>query len=200
MNADPSRKRRGRPKTTDRKRILDVTMDAYWSGDPAEVSVNSICEQCEVSKPSLYREFGSEDGLRRAVLDQYADEVVARILAILRGGEDFSGKIDALTRFACDEALAGKGCLFVKMSGARHRFGQETIAGIAQIETKMHSAFGSFLRSGRQRGEWHGQLPIPIASRYLVAQIGLALTQMARGEDPAAVKAMLETALSVFRS
>jgi AcrR family transcriptional regulator len=199
MNADPSRKRRGRPKTTDRKRILDVTMDAYWTGDPAEVSVNSICEQCEVSKPSLYREFGSEDGLRRAVLDQYADEVVARILAILRSEEDFSGKLDALIRFACDDELAGKGCLFVKMRSDRHRYGQETLAGIAQIETKMLSAFGSFLRRGRQRGEWRGALSITVASRYLVAQIGLALSQMADGEDPAAVKAMLETALSVFR-
>jgi AcrR family transcriptional regulator len=30
-----------------------------------------------ISKPSLYREFGSEDGLTRAVLDRYAERVLS---------------------------------------------------------------------------------------------------------------------------
>ena len=41
------------------ERVLDVAMNAYWHSDPADVSVNAICQMAGISKPSLYREFGS---------------------------------------------------------------------------------------------------------------------------------------------
>ena len=69
--ADP-KPARGRPKTMNAEQVLDVAMTAYWQSDAADVSVNAICQMAGISKPSLYREFGSEDGLSRAALDRYA--------------------------------------------------------------------------------------------------------------------------------
>ena len=51
---------RGRPRTTDAAHVLDVAMTAYWHDDPADVSINAICRLAGVSKPSLYREVGSQ--------------------------------------------------------------------------------------------------------------------------------------------
>jgi AcrR family transcriptional regulator len=56
------------------------------ASDPADVSVNAICQMAGISKPSLYREFGSEDGLTRAVLDRYAEQVLSEMFAILQAG------------------------------------------------------------------------------------------------------------------
>lgn len=77
---------RGRPRTIDAARVLDVAMTAYWHDDPLGVSLNSICRLAGVSKPSLYRELGSEDGLTRATLDHYAEQVLSDVFAILHAG------------------------------------------------------------------------------------------------------------------
>jgi AcrR family transcriptional regulator len=67
-------------------------MTAYWQSDPADVSVNAICQMAGISKPSLYREFGSEDGLTRAVLDSYAERVLSDVFAILQAGGAAGGR------------------------------------------------------------------------------------------------------------
>lgn len=53
---------RGRPRMMNNDDVLDVAMTAYWQSDPADVSLNAITQMAGISKPSLYREFGSEDG------------------------------------------------------------------------------------------------------------------------------------------
>ena len=46
----------------------------------------------EVSKPGLYREFGHEDGLMKAVLVAYQKQVLALVYQL----------IAAMRRFSCD--------------------------------------------------------------------------------------------------
>jgi AcrR family transcriptional regulator len=75
------------------EQVLDVAMTAYWQSDPADVSVNAICQMAGISKPSLYREFGSEDGLSRAVLDRYAEQVLSEVFVILQGGKGLRGRL-----------------------------------------------------------------------------------------------------------
>ncbi|MGJ3264304.1 MAG: TetR/AcrR family transcriptional regulator, partial [Salinarimonas sp.] len=106
--------------------MLDVAVTAYWKGDPADVSVNAICQMAGISKPSLYREFGSEDGLKRAALDTYAERVLADIFAILHGGEGLRETLDALIAFASADPRMETGCLFYKMRAGRHRPGPGT--------------------------------------------------------------------------
>ena len=60
--------------------LLQVAVAAYWHEGP-EVSVNAICQRAGVSKPSLYREFGGEDGLTLAALESYASMVQSQLLA-----------------------------------------------------------------------------------------------------------------------
>jgi len=71
-----SDQRRGRPTTRNRSHVLESAMHAYWQADGADISVNAICLLAGVSKPSLYRDFGSEDGLTAAVLKRYAETVL----------------------------------------------------------------------------------------------------------------------------
>ncbi len=69
---------RGRPKTFDRNHIIDIAMMSYWKEGPIAVSINEICKRAGVSKPSVYREFGSEDGLKRAAVSTYCDLLIAQ--------------------------------------------------------------------------------------------------------------------------
>lgn len=182
----------------DPDRILDVAMTAYWSEDPADVSVNSICRVAGVSKPSLYREFGNEDGLTRAALDRYAHHVLSEVFGILQAGRGLKGTLDALVDFASDDPRMERGCLFYKMRSGRHRLGPQTRALVDELDAAAQAAFAQWLRGCREAGEWVPGPSDEAGGRYLTEQIGLALTQRATVKDRQQVRDSLVLALSVF--
>lgn len=198
MNETPKQKR-GRPRTLDADRTLDVAMRAYWKDDPADVSINAICTLAGVSKPGLYREFGGEDGLMRAVLDRYADEVLSDIFEILSKGAPLAETLAALAHFASDDPRMETGCVFYKMRAGKHRLGPKTLERVEAIDAAAVGAFTAYLESRRAAEDWNGARPAAAVARYLVEQIGLALTQRAAGEDPAQVRDTLALALSAVR-
>jgi AcrR family transcriptional regulator len=178
--------------------VLDVAVNAYWQRDPADVSVNAICQLAGVSKPSLYREFGSEDGLTRAALDRYAERVLSDVFAILQGGRDLRETLDALVEFASADPRMETGCLFYKMRAGKHRLGPETRKRVEEIDAAAHAAYAAFLQARRDAGDWPGALSVEEGATYLGEQIALAITQRASGVDPARIRGMLELALSVL--
>lgn len=190
--------KRGRPKTLDAEKTLQVAMQAYWQRDPADVSVNEICKLAGVSKPALYREFGSEDGLTLAVLDRYAEEVLSDIFAILGRSAPLAETLEALTAFAAQDPKMETGCVFYKMRAGKHRLGPKTLAQVDALQEGAVAAFAGYLEGQRAAGNWSGTAPAEIAGRYLFEQIGLALTQRASGEERAQVAATLTLAFSVL--
>lgn len=178
--------------------VLDLAMTAYWQADPADVSVNAICQMAGVSKPSLYRAFGNEDGLTRAALDHYAARVLSDVFAILQTGESLHQTLQALIDFACADPRMDTGCLLVKMQAGRHRLGPETRQRLEELEGAALEAYTDMLRARHAAGDWPGDLCVETAARYLNAQIALAVTQRAQGQAPGPVRDMLSVALSVF--
>ena len=171
---------------------------AYWHEGP-EVSVNAICQRSGVSKPSLYREFGSEDGLTAAALENYAGMVRGQLLALLSSELAFTAKLEALIAFASEDPRNEHGCLFVKMRAARLDLGPKTRAKIAGIEAAMLEIYAKKFQENHANGQWTGVMAADLAARYLHAQIGLAASQRALGTDPATVKLLLQYALSVLQ-
>jgi len=196
-HTDPKRSR-GRPKTTDAEAVLDVAINAYWQHDPADVSVNAICEMAGISKPSLYREFGGEDGLTCAALDRYARQVLSKVFTILQSGKGFRMTLDALIDFACDDPTMATGCLFYKMRAGRHRLGPKTQTRIEEITAAAQNAYVAFLQSSHSNDGRRGERDVEVQARYLGEQLALAFTQRASGEDRASVRKMLTLALSVL--
>lgn len=189
---------RGRPRIMDAEKVCDVAMAAYWRHDPADVSVNAICQMAGISKPSLYRVFGNEDGLTRAVLDRYAAQVLRDLVAILQRGTGLRRTLDALVAFACADPRLETGCLFIKMRAGRHRLGPATRARVAEIDTAAQAVYAAFLRARRDAADWPGGVPVDTGAAYLGEQLALAIRQRALGENPARIREMLCLALSVF--
>ena len=73
----------------DREQTLAVAMQAYWREDVDSISLNEICRRAEVSKPGLYREFGHEDGLMKAVLVAYQKQVLAPVYQMIAADAPF---------------------------------------------------------------------------------------------------------------
>jgi len=190
--------KRGRPKTLASEQVLKIALSAYWQGDPADVSMNEICQMAGASKPSVYREFGSEDGLSRAVLDYYSERVLQDVFAILQIGKTLKETLDALIDFACADPRMETGCLFHKMRAGKHRLGPETRARVEEIEENSTEAFCVFLQARREAGDLAKGLSVDVGARYLGAQVALAVSQRASGEDSLRIRETLELALSAL--
>ena len=199
MNKTDSGARPGRPITRNRAHVLETAMNAYWQDDRAAVSVNAVCALAGVSKPSLYRDFGSEDGLTAAVLERYGQTVLVSVEALLSSPQTYGTKLDALITFASDDPQMEAGCLFVKMRATRSRFGPQTQALLAAMEAHFLAHYARFFADAASRGEWRGGIATELAASYLQEQMGLAVSRRAAGKSPEAVRALLELALSVLR-
>lgn len=197
MSESSQKPRRGRPKTLKKADVSDVAMRAYWENGPADVSLNAICQQAGVSKPSVYREFGNDDGLTYAALSIYADKVLGHMLAITQSDDSFTRKLNQLAYLSAEDVLHEHGCLFVKMRAAKAQMGPKTQELIEAMDKMSLDAFSKVLAQARAAGSWPGGISVDVGARYLQAQIGLALDQRARGDDP---KETLALALSVFSS
>lgn len=197
--SEPKKAKRGRPSKMNAESVLDTAIEAYWRRDPADVSINAICEAAKVSKPALYREFGNEDGLMAAVLERYAEQVLSDIFDILGKDMPVPETLDALTAFASDDPKMETGCVFYKMRAGKHRLGPKTRGRVEAIDTGAVDAFKAYLEARRSDGSWTNGVPVAVAARYLVEQIGLALTQRAAGENPTQVRVTLKLALAAIR-
>ncbi len=174
-------------------------MAAYWKDDPADVSLNAVCALAAVSKPALYRVFGSEDGFVRAVLSRYAETVLSEIFDILARGAPLSETLTGLIRFASLDAKMQTGCVFFKMRAGQHRLGPQTRDTVSTLESGAVNALQTYFETRQRTEDWYSDLTADQAARYVFAQIGLALTQRAAGEDSQTVYTDLVTALSVLR-
>lgn len=198
MNTTEPGPRRGRPVTRNRAALLETAMQAYWQDDRAAVSINALCQLAGVSKPSLYRDFGSEDGLTAAVLAHYAQSVLGPLEDLLSSPAALADKLDTLIRIASDDPGMAAGCLYAKMRATRSRFGPQTQRGLADLETHMLAVYTRLFRDSAARGNWRGHLDPALAAGYLHEQVGLAFSQRAAGVPSATVRAWLVLATSAL--
>ena len=106
---------RGRPKVLDRNYVLSVALEQYWLHGPTQVSINDICNLSGASKPSVYREFGSDDGLKSKALMAYKIVAIDPFLGLLKNNQSLAKTSKALVEFILQDRQLLKipnGCLF----------------------------------------------------------------------------------------
>ncbi|MBB1334559.1 MULTISPECIES: TetR/AcrR family transcriptional regulator [unclassified Pseudoalteromonas] len=192
---------RGRPKTLDRDHVLDVAMDSYWKDNIGNLSLNEICRRSGVSKPGLYREFSNEDGLMKAVLIRYQEQVLEPVQQMLNSDVPFKEALDNLISFAtsvnCHDE-SPNGCFFIKMRESRVHLGKETQAQIDFLEKQGLLFFKKWVERSKTKGEFSVDMSSEFAATYIDAQLSNASTQLARGVAPETVKKILLVAFSVL--
>ncbi len=201
MDKDIVKASRGRPKTLNRDHVVDVAMQAYWKEGIDAMSLNEICRRCEISKPGLYREFGSEDGLMKAVILAYQERVLTPVFQMLNTETPFRETLDTLVSFVTevnDNQEASKGCLLVKMRESRMHVGDATREQIDFAHEQALKAYEEWVERSKKKGEFNANMSSQFASTYIDAQLSHALSQIARGEDSQMVKKILILAFSML--
>lgn len=200
MTRDSTRRPRGRPRTFDRVRTLDVVIDSYWRGSVDSVSVNEICRRAKISKPGLYREFGNEDHLLDAALTRYSETVLGPVLAMLSDDRPFGQTLDSLIDFVTREETPDvpSGCLLVKMRSFRWRLGPVTGEHVDRLREGAVAAYAAWLEQRANRGEIDLPARLDITATYVDAQLTMMATRISAGEDPELVRAHARLAFAVL--
>ncbi len=68
----------GRTPKFDDDEILDRAMTAFWQRGWSRTSIRDLESELDLKAPSIYRRFGTKDGLGAAVVGHYVDRVVRR--------------------------------------------------------------------------------------------------------------------------
>lgn len=62
---------RGRPSTLDEDRVLDAAAAAFWRDGFAATDLDAVAVAAGTTKPSVYRRFGSKEGVFLAAMEHY---------------------------------------------------------------------------------------------------------------------------------
>lgn len=201
MGAKTGKASRGRPKTLNREHILDVATQAYWEEGIGAVSLNELCKKAKVSKPGLYREFGNEDGLRKAVMFNYDKNVLAPLYQMLAKDEPFRKTLDDIVTSVTsdsEERQMPNGCLFVCMRESYNQMGEVTKEQLDHTSGRVLAAYEDWVERSKTKGEFTADISSEFAATYIFSQMSFAASQMARGEDRTTVRAVLKMALSML--
>ncbi|MEM7052628.1 MAG: TetR/AcrR family transcriptional regulator [Acidobacteriota bacterium] len=189
------KRRRGRPKTVNRERAIELAMESYWRDGLFAVSLNQLCRRASISKPALYREFGGEDGLMEAALLEYRQRFVLPLLAVVAADLPFEQTLDQLVLVTTVDRDTPAGCLFTAMRLSQARLGPATAARVSTIVEERRAAFEDGYRRALARGEADPDRSPEFAARYLDTQLTTILVQMASGEEPDLVRPQARLAL-----
>lgn len=183
-------KKRGRPRTFQREETIELAMDTYWQEGLHSLSVSEICRRAKMSKPSMYREFGGEDGLLDAVLEHYAATVIAPMAELISANRSFAENMKSLIDFVTSSARHHRGCLFVKMRNSLERVGPQTRARIDALTLRVRQAYENLYSRARSLGEVRDDVSPQLAARYIDTQVSLSLHLVATTDRPDNVRAM----------
>ena len=201
MNETDRKAPRGRPKTFDRDAVIAIAMQAYWEEGQSEVSLNEVCSRANESKPTLYKELGSEDGLKQAVLSEYHKMTLDPLYEMLQQDQPFDQALDALTDYILrdhQEHGMPNGCLFVDMCQCRDQLGELAGGQVDAFKELSLSTYEAWIDEARAKGQFTTEIASRTAATFIDAQIASAMHLQRQGATADDVSAVFRLALSVL--
>ena len=201
MSTQDGTPKRGRPQTLDRDAVLKAGLMSYWTDGPTRVSIAHICQTANVSKPSVYREFGSDDGLKDAVLDLYREMVLVPFFNILNTDDGFHQQIEALIAFTVqDRQLLGipSGCLHVAMRAHKEDLGPIASDKVALLRLEALEAYQRWIGRAKSSGEFKADISSKAAALFCDALNGGAMRMQREGVSKETIGQTLKLAFSTL--
>lgn len=158
------------------------------------IGVAELCATVGVSKETLYRHFGSKDGLVQAVLEARSDDVVRWLHEdALAAGDDPTEQIgaffDALGRWHAEPTF--RGCAIVNAATQQHRDPARVVAK-RHLDRHLDLLTAIAHRAGARD-------PVSLGKQFLALMEGATVLADHRGDIDAARLAK-EAALALLRS
>ncbi|MFT4706176.1 MAG: AcrR family transcriptional regulator [Reinekea sp.] len=185
---------RGRPKTLNRDHVLQTALMQYWDKGPTDVAIGEICRLTGASKPGVYREFGSDDGLKLAALEVYRTLALEPLFEILQQDQSFGDAQTAIIVFTTqDRETLGvpNGCLHVTMRAQSDKLGITTRVKVDKLRQDILANYAAWIDRAKSKGEFSMNIPTDVAALFYDAQNGGAMRMQREGVPNAVIAKVL---------
>ena len=105
--ADSSARGTRLPRPASRKQLLGAAQEVFVAHGYHAAAMDDIAERAGVSKPVLYQHFPGKLELYLALLDQHADDLVAKVRSALQSTTDNRQRVAASVRAYFDFVIGG---------------------------------------------------------------------------------------------
>ena len=130
----------------------------FWRDGPYSLSLNEVCRRIETSKPTIYREFGGEDGLMAAALEHYRVLMIVPLIQMLQLERTFTELLDEFVVSLTMPRALPPGCLFTKMRLNRQYLGERSLARLEAIEDERFNALVHWYENALELGAANSSL------------------------------------------
>jgi TetR/AcrR family transcriptional repressor of nem operon len=193
----------GRKKRYDREELIARATALFRTHGYAGTSTQLLADELGVNRNTMYREFGSKEGLFEASLDRYERAVLDHRFGPLEQHDaGLSELLDLFDHWAAavDGQAYGKGCLYCNSAvelGALDPNGRDfTRRYFARIRDALHNA----LHNAQIEGELAGDRQIGLLADLLTSTT-LGLFVLIRSKaDPSMIRAVVAAAKSLLSS
>ena len=191
----------GRPVSFDRTSTIEAATNLYWQSGVAATSFNEMSRVLGVSKPTLYRYFGDEDGLVSAAIEHYVNH--RTLYADLLGATDdirtdlnawFDKQIDDLYQRHADASMP-TGCLLMECVQLGTAIGEKSRATVHQAVQGIIDMFEERLKAAEAAGQLRPGIDLNAAVRLVAGQTIIAKNMVLIGEPKKNLKRMVALAI-----
>ena len=191
----------GRPVSFDRTSAIEAATKLYWQSGVAATSFNEVSRVLGISKPTLYRYFGDEDGLVSAAIQHYVSQRTLHTELLNTTGDLrtdlnawFEKQIDDLYE-RTEDASMPTGCLLMECVQLGRALGEKSTATVREAVIEFLGMFEERLKVAKEAGQLSPGIDLDAAVRLVAGQTIIAKNVVLIGEPKENLKRMVALAI-----
>lgn len=162
----------GRPKSYDRDEVLEKALLLFWQKGFEGTHLNELVETTGLNRFSLYKEFGSKEGLFEEAMTLYMGQLGTLVEYLEKeplGIENITAYFDALVSYRFRH-----GCFLVNTLSEKNLLRPGTYKQVQDFLVAGRDLFQANLDASKKRGELASKTDTKQLARFLVVyEIGL---------------------------
>ena len=199
--SDFATKPMGRPVSFDHDGTVAAATNLYWQSGVANTSFNEVSRALNVSKPTLYRYFGDEDGLLSAALEHYVSQRTHHA-ELLNATGDLRTDLNAWFGLQIDDlyekhhdGTTPTGCLLMECVQLGKALGDKTTATVDRAIHEFLELVEGRLVVARDAGQLRPGIDLKPAVHLIAGQMIVAKNVVLIGEPKDNLKSMVALAI-----
>ena len=193
---------RGRPRTNDPDKVLEVVMKTFWENGYEGTSLADLVAASGMAKPGLYANFGDKESLYIKALDRYAAKISNPMLERFSQpdqplSEALSGFLKTIALNAVSEETA-PGCMIALSISVLSRLPEAVQASALVHNAARTLAFQDRFTRAKHANDLDLDASIEDLVLFFSAQ-ALAVSALARaGQDPETIQRVIALSLNAL--
>ncbi|ABQ32289.1 TetR/AcrR family transcriptional regulator [Acidiphilium sp.] len=188
-----------RPRSLTNEDLLDRAIPIFLGKGYAGASLRDLTEATGLSAAALYHRYGDKNGLFRAAIDRYADDMMVPLLERFAAEDDpiaaIAGLLAHLSHVSAQDPHR-MGCLLVNSAMDGGPISAEARAQVHARLSQLEAFFRDRLEHARDQGRLPAGIEPPAQAELLLATV-LALRTLARLDpDPGRLDRLVADAMS----